>query len=90
MSEQFTDNTAQHRYELLVDGHTAIATYRRDKNILYIDYVEAPTPLRGTGAASRLMQHIADTANSENLTIVPICGYAASWLRRYFSSNNPS
>lgn len=82
MSEQFTDNTARHRYELEVDGHIAFATYHRDRNILYIDYVEAPLALRGTGAASRLMQHIADSAASENVTIVPICGYAASWLRR--------
>ncbi|MBY0408229.1 MAG: N-acetyltransferase [Rickettsiales bacterium] len=76
------DNTAQNRFELVIEGHTVFADYRKDGNDLYIDHVEAPTPLRGKGAAGQLMQHIADKAKAENLKIIPICGYAATWLKR--------
>jgi predicted GNAT family acetyltransferase len=55
MSENtITDNVAAHRYELEVDGHVTFAKYRLENKTLFIDYVEAPPPLRGTGAAGRL------------------------------------
>lgn len=82
MAEVFSDNAVAQRFELDVDGAVAFATYRRSKDALAILHVEAPPALRGTGAASRLMQHVADTANAENIGLVPYCGYAASWLRR--------
>jgi predicted GNAT family acetyltransferase len=78
-----TDNTAQSRYELEEQGHTAYADYRLDQGILHIKYVFAPEELRGSGAAGRLMHGIVDDARTRNLKILPICGYAASWLRRH-------
>lgn len=77
------DNTLEHRFELEENDHTVFADYRRDGDTLYISHVEAPPPLRGTGAAGRLMQHIADMAHQEKLTIVPMCSYAAAWLQRH-------
>lgn len=76
------DNTAEHHFERDEAGLTAFATYRREAGRLIIDHVEAPPALRGTGAASRLMQGVAETARREGLTIKPLCGYAAAWLRR--------
>lgn len=83
MSTEFSDNKAQSRYELAEQGHTAYADYRKDGGTLYIKYVESPLPLRGTGAAGRLMEGVSKAARAENLKIVPICGYAASWLRKH-------
>lgn len=82
MTGEFKDNPAQKRYEYHVGDAFAFANYRKDADTLYIDYVEAPPSLRGTGAASNLMQEIVTVAAAENLEIVPICGYAATWLRR--------
>ena len=78
-----TDNTAKSRYELAVDDRIVYADYRKNADTLYIDYVEAPVELRGTGAAGRLMEEIMKTARSENMKVVPICGYAASWIKRH-------
>ena len=83
MSGEFRDNPAKRRFEYQVGEAMAYANYRREGGTLYIDYVEAPQELRGTGAAGKLMEHIVETAKKENLEIVPICGYAASWLRRH-------
>ena len=77
------DNTSKSRFELEEQGHTTYADYRLDQGVLHIKYVFAPEELRGSGAAGRLMQGIADDARSRNLKIIPICGYAASWLRRH-------
>jgi predicted GNAT family acetyltransferase len=74
--------TGPSRFELDEDGHTAYADYRRDGGRLYIDYVFSPPPLRGTGAAGRLMTLIGEHARDQGLKITPICGYAAAWLAR--------
>lgn len=70
------------RYELDEQGHTSWADYRRDGQRLYIDHVESPQALRGTGAAGRLMAVVAADARAKSLRITPICAYAAAWLKR--------
>ena len=69
------------RYELDVDGGTVFANYRRSGNVLTILYVEAPVTLRGTGAAGKFMTALSEEARRQAWSIVPVCGYAAAWLR---------
>ena len=70
------------RYEMDEQGLTSWADYRLAGERLIIDHVESPGPLRGTGAAGRLMAAVAADARAKNLKITPICGYAAAWLQR--------
>lgn len=77
------DDPGRSRFELEVDGEVAYADYRRRPGALVIAYVYAPPALRGTGTADRLMRAVAETARAEGRQIVPLCGYAASWLRRH-------
>lgn len=80
---QITFNTSENRYELSVDGQVVHADVRRDKDRLYIDYVYAPPELRGKGAAGQFMTQLMVIVRAEQLKVVPICGYAASWLERH-------
>lgn len=82
MTQALRDNKVDQRYEMVEGGMTSWADYRLSGDRLYIDHVESPPPLRGTGAAGRLMAALAADARSRGLTITPICGYAAAWLRR--------
>lgn len=70
------------RYEMDEQGQTSWADYRRSGDRLYIDHVESPVALRGSGAAGRLMAALSADAKAKNLRITPICGYAAVWLKR--------
>jgi hypothetical protein len=76
------DDVAAGRLELDVEGRVVFARYRRGDGVLYIDHVEAPPQLRGTGAAGQLMEAIVAKADADGERIVPICGYAAAWLKR--------
>jgi predicted GNAT family acetyltransferase len=80
---EITDNEARGRYELVEQDLTAYADYRRDEGRLYIDYVFSPPPLRGKGTSDRLMHAVVRAAQEDGMKIVPICGYAATWLRRH-------
>ncbi|HOO50853.1 MAG TPA: GNAT family N-acetyltransferase [Alphaproteobacteria bacterium] len=80
---EFVNNIDQSRFEFHTEtGAFAIANYHIAEKTLYIDYVESPPELRGTGAAGKLMNQIVEFAKEKNLSITPICGYAASWLRK--------
>jgi predicted GNAT family acetyltransferase len=81
MSE-LRDNREQSRYEMDEQGMTSYADYRLQGDRLFIDYVFAPPALRGSGAAGRLMAAVAAEARRKGLEVIPICGYAAAWLRR--------
>ncbi|HTY65424.1 MAG TPA: GNAT family N-acetyltransferase [Alphaproteobacteria bacterium] len=85
MTTAVRDNRKTSRYELDVEGQIVFAIYRRDGSTLYIRHVEAPPSLRGTGAAGRLMEGIMEIARAEQLHIVPLCSYAAAWMRRHAS-----
>lgn len=76
------DNAEASRFELEENGLLVVANYRRGDGVLSILHVEAAPPLRGTGAAGRLMRAIAEQAARDQIKIRPLCGYAAAWLRR--------
>lgn len=80
---QMRDNREMSRFEMDEQGMTSWADYRLSGDRLYIDHVESPPALRGTGAAGRLMEALAADAQARGLRITPICGYAATWLRRH-------
>ncbi|AWM86774.1 GNAT family N-acetyltransferase [Microvirga sp. 17 mud 1-3] len=77
------DNTDGRRFELEIGGQVVFADYDRRGDTLLIRYVEAPPPLRGTGAADKLMRGVAEIARAEGRTLTPLCGYAGAWLRRH-------
>lgn len=89
MTENFLDNLAADRFEYHVGALFAYAKYRRLDGKLYIDKVETPEELRGTGVAGRLMQHVVDFAKEEGLEVIPVCSYAQAWLSRQNQPKEP-
>lgn len=78
-----TYNGSQSRYEMPVEGGTAFARVRRKGDVLFIDYVETPRAQRGSGLGSKFMTALMGKVCEENLKVVPICSFAASWLNRH-------
>jgi uncharacterized protein len=83
MTGSVKDNPAKQRFEMEVEGHLAIADYRLEGNRLAITHVEAPEALRGQGVAGKLMEGVVEAARQRQLKIIPICSYAAAWMRRH-------
>jgi hypothetical protein len=77
------DNRERSRFEMVEAGQIVFADYRRDGSQLFIDHVEAPAALRGSGAAGRFMEGLVEAARTEGATLVPICSYAVHWLARH-------
>ncbi len=77
------DNVARSRFELVEDGLTAFANYRRHGGMLVIPHVEAPPALRGKGTADRLMHGVVALLRERGEKAIPTCSYAATWFRRH-------
>lgn len=83
MKQAVMFNKLEGRYEMDVGGLIVYANTRKNGNTLFIDYVEAPHELRGTGAAGKFMEGLMKIVRDENLKVTPLCGYAATWLQRH-------
>lgn len=84
----FRDVPAERRYEQgFTDAEGEIRAVWADYGVRgdarIILHVEADPALRGSGAAGRFMQALAEHARAEKLTLVPHCSYAAAWLKRH-------
>ena len=49
----------------------------------FVQDFEGEPSLRGSGAAGRFMQALADHARQDGLKLVPRCSYAVAWFRRH-------
>ncbi|MDR2986206.1 MAG: N-acetyltransferase [Nocardiopsaceae bacterium] len=81
--ERVTDNRAESRFELPVDGAVGELNYRRRANRLVLIHTEVPKRLEGHGVGGTLVKAAVDRAASEGLTVVPLCPFARSWLERH-------
>jgi predicted GNAT family acetyltransferase len=77
-----TNNTQKQRYELDSDGHLAIAEYRLTGNQIAITHIFVPESLRGKRVAAQVMKGVVDDANAKKLSIIPVCPYAAAYLKK--------
>ncbi|HVH87787.1 MAG TPA: GNAT family N-acetyltransferase [Terriglobales bacterium] len=72
-----------HRFQVEVEGRTAVLTYRRVGGSLVLDHTEVPPELEGRGIASKLAQAALKYARSQRLQVVPVCPYLAKYLREH-------
>jgi len=81
--ERVTDNKAESRFELTVDGALAELVYRRRANRLVLMHTGVPEHLEHHGIGGTLVEAAVNRAASEGLTVVPLCPFARKWLERH-------
>lgn len=78
-----TQNEAEARFEMDVDGDVAVLDYRREGNTLVLKHTEVPPTARGKGIGGALAKFALDYARAEKLKVVPRCPFVASYLERH-------
>lgn len=81
--EQVTDNTQQSRFELAVDGDTAILQYMERNGALYLTHTEVPEQLEGRGIGSRIVKHALEQAKSRGMKVAPWCPFVRAYIERH-------
>ena len=80
---QVENNAAAGRFEAVVDGQLAQAQYRRVGERILFTHTEVPEQLEGRGIAAQLARSGLDFARAEGLTVVPLCPFIASYIKRH-------
>ena len=83
MTSNVVDNTAQSRFDLTIDGQTAVLVYERTPEALRLIHTEVPPALRGRGLAEELVKTALEQGRADGLRIVAICPYVRAYLRKH-------
>lgn len=84
MEHEVRDNPDRQRYELVVEGDiVSIADYHERDGAIVVPHVETDPARRGQGMADRLMAGLLADLRSTNRTIVPVCPFAAAYIREH-------
>jgi uncharacterized protein len=83
MDSQVRNNPAHSRYEMDVDGGTALALYQSAPGKVLIYHTEVPGHLRGRGCGAKLMRGVLADLRANNLKVVPRCSYVARFMREH-------
>jgi predicted GNAT family acetyltransferase len=78
-----TDNQDASRFEARAGSDLAELTYRLRAERLVLIHTEVPRSLEGRGIGGQLVRAAIGRAESDRLTIVPLCPFARSWLERH-------
>lgn len=83
MDPDIRDNVDEHRYELPVEGQTAVVVYNLSGQNLMITETLVPEALEGRGIASRLAKHVIADARARGLLILPVCPFFSGYLKKH-------
>jgi len=79
---EISNNKAENRFEVLLDGHLSKLDYIQDNDTLVITHVGVHPNFRGQGLAGKLSQAGLEYAKTNSLRVIPMCSYVAAYIRR--------
>jgi predicted GNAT family acetyltransferase len=78
-----TNNRDEHRYEVKIDEQLAVLTYQQQTGRIIFLHTGVPSALEGRGIANQLASFALEDARAQHLTVVPLCPFVASYIRRH-------
>lgn len=78
-----TNNREEGQYELIVDGHKALAAYRREGKVVSFTHTEVPEELEGQGVGSKLIAGALEQVREEGAKIVPLCSFVRHYVETH-------
>lgn len=84
MAERYDvrNNEVDSRFEIALDGSTAVSEYHREGDRITFTHTEVPEALGGRGVANQLARGALDFARNNNLKVVPQCAFIAAFIKR--------
>ena len=83
MNDTVSDNPAQQRYELAVDGHVAASYYEIADGVITFVHTEVPPELGGKGIGSKLIKGALDQVRAEGLKVIAQCPFVKAYIEKH-------
>jgi uncharacterized protein len=88
MSDTVRNNQALSRFELDLNGHTAVAYYELKPGVITFKHTEVPPELSGHGIGSKLVRGALEAARVQGLKVVARCPFVAAYLAKHPEFND--
>ncbi|RYE32037.1 MAG: N-acetyltransferase [Hyphomicrobiales bacterium] len=82
------ENTAENRFELMLDDGIALVAYRRDGERLVLIHTEVPAQFGGQGVGSRLAKGVFELLRTSGRKAVIRCEFLKGWLAKHPDYND--
>jgi predicted GNAT family acetyltransferase len=82
------NNTAQHRFELDVGDHQAVAYYRMTPGVITFIHTEVPQALSGRGIGTKLISGALEMVRAQGLKVVPQCPFVSAFMGKHPEYND--
>ncbi|MGX1744712.1 GNAT family N-acetyltransferase [Bosea sp. NPDC055353] len=82
------ENAEQNRFELSLDGGTALVAYRRDGERLVLVHTEVPAELSGQGVGSKLAKGVFELLRASKRKAVVRCEFLKGWIAKHPEYND--
>ena len=79
---KITHNPENHAFEVWIDGQLSKLDYIQDAKNFVITHVGVYPEQRGQGVAGKIVEAALQYARENSLRVVPMCSYAAAYIRR--------
>ena len=83
MPNDVKDNPAKSRFELEVEGHTAVAVYKLEPGVITFVHTLVPDALAGKGVGSALARGALDLVRARGLKVVAQCPFIAGYIGKH-------
>ncbi|HTF73413.1 MAG TPA: GNAT family N-acetyltransferase [Bradyrhizobium sp.] len=83
MNDTVSDNRAQQRYELAVDGHVAASDYEIADGVITFVHTEVPPELGGKGIGSKLIKGALDQVRAGGLKVIAQCPFVKAYIEKH-------
>ena len=77
------DRPEKSRFEIVIDGHRAVALYELAPGVITFIHTRVPDELAGRGIARQLVLAGLASARERGLAVVPRCPVFAAYIRKH-------
>ncbi len=83
MDLEIRHDTQARQFYCTVENLRCLIDYRLDGDVMSITHTLVPPALEGRGIAAQLTRHALETAKNQHWKVLPLCSYAAAYIRRH-------
>ena len=76
-------NKEKERFEIDLDGKTALIDYSEQNGVLAMTHTEVPPEFEGKGIGSKLVKGALELVKNENKRVRPLCPFVAAYIERH-------
>jgi uncharacterized protein len=88
VSDTVRNNPTLNRFELDLNGQTAVAYYELKPGVITFKHTEVPPELSGHGIGSKLVRGALEAARVQGLKVVARCPFVDAYLAKHPEFND--